>query len=78
MSKAYFIPVTMPMIVGELLSALSAVCLYVSGRYLVVGYNCNRVGQGRATPLWTAPHEGFIPHPKEQPANSGGKLQQTA
>lgn len=52
--------------------------LCVPGWYLVFGHHSHRAGKRWATPLRAAPHEGFIPHPKEQPAHTGGQLQQTA
>ena len=54
------------------------VSLCTPGGYLVSGHHSHRAGERRAASLGAPPHEGFIPHPKEQPAHAGGQLQQTA
>ena len=58
---------------------INTMCLAVrSGGYLVSGHHSHWAGERRAASLGAPPHEGFIPHPKEQPAHAGGQLQQTA
>ena len=49
----------------------------VAGRHLVSGHNSYRACKRGTTSFWAAPHEGFIPHSKEQPPDTGRKLQQT-